>query len=94
MNVHFLEAGILALGVLSVPTLYVVARNADIATQVLAVDLLGVLLCGFVALVSYLAGSVHYLDTALVLALLSFAGTLSSARAISTGSILGGEEEQ
>ena len=94
MNELFLDAAVLALGVCAVSILHVVARSDDIATQVLAVDLMGVLLCGIVALVCYLAGSVHYLDAALVLALLSFAGTLAPARAISTGRIFGGREER
>lgn len=94
MSELFLDAAILALGVFTTALLYLVARSDDIATQVLAVDLLGVLVCGVVALVSYLTGSVHFLDAALVIALLSFAGTLAPARAISTGSIFGGEEER
>jgi|GEM_PF-5761062 len=94
MSELFLDAAVLALGACAGPILHIVARSDDIATQVLAVDLLGVLLCGVVALVCYLTGSVHYLDAALVLALLSFAGTLAPARAISTGRIFGGREER
>lgn len=94
MSEFFLDAALLALGVFGWSALHTVARNADLATQVLAVDLLGVLLCGVAALLAYLTGSEHYLDIALVLALLAFAGTLAPAQVISTGSLFGREEDR
>ncbi|HWV38525.1 MAG TPA: monovalent cation/H+ antiporter complex subunit F [Vulgatibacter sp.] len=94
MSETFLDAAVLVLGILGFATLRTVAKRVDIITKVLAVDLLGVLLCGVAALLGYLTGSEHYLDIAIVLALLAFAGTVSPAQVISTGSLFGRQEER
>lgn len=94
MSELFLDAALLTLGVFGWSVLHTVARDVDIATKVLAVDLLGVLLCGVAALLTYLTGSEHYLDIGLVLALLAFAGTVSPAQVIATGSLFGRGEDR
>lgn len=54
--------------------------------RILAFDTLSLILVSLLALFALFRGSVYYLDAALVLALLSFMGTLAAARYHSQGS--------
>ena len=55
-------------------------RGPDLANRVVAVDLLSALGVGIAAAGCVLAGDAVYLDVALVLALITFLGTIAFAR--------------
>ena len=55
-------------------------RGPDLATRVVAVDLLSALGVGIAGVAAVLSGDAVYLDVALVLALIAFLGTVAFAR--------------
>jgi multicomponent Na+:H+ antiporter subunit F len=57
-----------------------IVRGPDIANRVVAVDLLSGLGVGIAGATAVLSGDPAYLDVALVLALISFLGTVAFAR--------------
>jgi multicomponent Na+:H+ antiporter subunit F len=63
-----------------------VARN-PLETRILALDTLTLILVAFLALSADAADESYALDAALILALLSFVGTLAAARYYSRGSL-------
>ncbi|TVQ97860.1 MAG: hypothetical protein EA398_13955 [Deltaproteobacteria bacterium] len=60
--------------------LYRVFKGPTLGDRVVAVDLLGVLAVGFMALYSLVTGESVYLDAAIALALIAFLGTVAFAR--------------
>lgn len=60
--------------------LYRVARGPTAPDRTVAVDILGIILVGFCALVSMLTGEDFYMAVGLAWALLSFIGTLALAK--------------
>lgn len=82
------DVGILWLsGVLAAAAVLAVRARSGLA-RVLAVDTLVLVLVALLVLVAYARESVRYLDSALVLALLGFIGTLSAVRYLSEGRVL------
>jgi len=60
--------------------LYRLARGPTAPDRTVAIDILGIILVGFCALLSVWTGEDFYLDVALAWALLSFIGTLALAK--------------
>lgn len=60
--------------------LYRLFTGPTLGDRVVAVDLLGVIAVGFMALYSLLTGESVYLDAAIALALIAFLGTVAFAR--------------
>ena len=60
--------------------LYRIARGPTAPDRTVAIDVLGTLVVGFVALLTALTGKAFLLNVALVWALISFVGTLALAR--------------
>ncbi len=60
--------------------LYRVARGPTAPDRTVAIDILGIILVGFCALVSMLTGEDFYMSVGLAWALLSFIGTLALAK--------------
>ena len=58
------------------------ARGPSVADRVVALDLIGVLSVGIIILYSVATGLPVFLDAAIALALVSFAGTIAFARYI------------
>lgn len=76
-------AATVALALLGAAVLLVLVRlvrGPDLADRVVALDLLSVLAVGFAAAAAVLARDEVYLDVALILALVSFLGTVALAR--------------
>ena len=73
-------------GLLGVTLIFVIATSSAL-TRILALDTLTLILVAFLALSADAAGSSYALDAALVLALLSFVGTLAAARYYSRGGL-------
>lgn len=63
-------------------------RAPGILLRVLALNIVTTMLVGILALFASARVSAHYLDAALVLALLSFVGTMAAARFDAEGRIL------
>ena len=60
--------------------LYRIANGPTAADRMVAIDILGTLVVGFVAIITVLTGKEYLLDVALVWALVSFVGTLALAK--------------
>lgn len=68
------------LGVLAAVTVVLAARSRSLLSRILALDTLSLLLVAALVLFAHHRRTAAYLDAALVLALLSFVGTLAAAR--------------
>ena len=60
--------------------LYRIANGPTATDRMVAIDILGTVVVGFVAIIMVLSGKTYLLDVALVWALVSFVGTLALAK--------------
>ncbi len=60
--------------------LYRIANGPTASDRMVAIDILGTVVVGFVAIITAVSGKAYLLDIALVWALVSFAGTLALAK--------------
>ncbi|MHC4124649.1 MAG: monovalent cation/H+ antiporter complex subunit F [Planctomycetota bacterium] len=60
--------------------LYRIARGPTAADRIVSIDILGIVIVGFCAIIGYVTGKDFYLNIALAWALLSFIGTLALAK--------------
>ena len=60
--------------------LYRIANGPTAADRMVAIDCLGTVVVGFVAILTAITGKTYLLDVALVWALVSFVGTLALAK--------------
>lgn len=60
--------------------LYRIANGPSAADRMVAIDILGTVVVGFVAIITAITGKAYLFDVALVWALVSFAGTLALAK--------------
>ena len=73
-------AGLAVLVVASYLCLYRIGRGPTAPDRTVAIDILGVILVGFCALLSLLTGRDFYMSVAIAWALLSFIGTIALAK--------------
>lgn len=71
---------ILGLLVCCAMCLYRISNGPTAADRMVAIDILGTVVVGFVAIITAVTGKIYLLDIALVWALVSFAGTLALAK--------------
>lgn len=72
-----------ALAILAVSALLVLRRvvsGPTLPDRVVAIDLIGVIIVGFAVVSAAATGSSFFLDVAIVIALISFVGTIAYAR--------------
>jgi multicomponent Na+:H+ antiporter subunit F len=80
-NIEFLVPALVAgLLLCCALCLYRIANGPTAADRMVAIDILGTVVVGFVALITVLTGKEYLLDVALVWALVSFVGTLALAK--------------
>ena len=79
-GVHLVYGGLALLVVSSYLCLYRIGRGPTAPDRTVAIDILGVILVGFCALLSVLTGRDFYISVAIAWALLSFIGTLALAK--------------
>jgi len=76
----FIYSGLAVLVVSSYMCLYRIGRGPTAPDRTVAIDILGVILVGFCALLSILTGRDFYMSVAIAWALLSFIGTIALAK--------------
>lgn len=81
-------AGIVVMGASVLLCLYRIVRGPTLADRATAIDVIGIQLIGIVILLTMLSGSLLFVDGMLVLALLSFAGTIAMAQFIARPYVL------
>lgn len=79
-----LAAAFAVLAAAALLTLWRVVRGPTLPDRVVAIDLLGVIVTGFAVVSAASTGSSWFLDIAIVIALVSFVGTIAYARYIET----------
>lgn len=79
-----LSAALAVLAVAALLALWRVVRGPSLPDRVVAIDLLGVIVTGFAVVSAASTGSSWFLDIAIVVALVSFVGTIAYARYIET----------
>ena len=60
--------------------LYRISRGPSVADRVVGIDILGIIVVNFSAIVSYITGTDFYLNISLSWALLSFIGTIAVSK--------------
>ena len=60
--------------------LHRIAHGPSAADRMVAIDILGTVVVGFVAIITIMSGKLYLLDVALLWALISFVGTLALAK--------------
>jgi multicomponent Na+:H+ antiporter subunit F len=80
-----LHASLAVLAVAALLALWRVIRGPTLPDRVVAIDLIGVLVVGFAVVSAAATGSPYFLDVAIVIALISFVGTIAYARFIEMG---------
>ncbi len=63
--------------------LYRIARGPSAPDRMVAIDILGTVVVGFIAILTATSGKTYLLDVALIWALISFIGTLALAKYLS-----------
>jgi len=84
---NLLSLGLVLLALLSLVVFYRIWRATSAADRLLAVDVFTSLLVNMCVLLALLEGTDHVIDVGIILAALSFAGTLAIARYIAEGKI-------
>ncbi|HVH13989.1 MAG TPA: monovalent cation/H+ antiporter complex subunit F [Longimicrobium sp.] len=79
---HVLATAYAVLAAAALLTLWRVVRGPTLPDRVVAIDLLGVIVTGFVVVSAASTGATWFLDIAIVIALISFVGTIAYARYI------------
>ncbi len=79
-----LTATLAVLAAAALLTLWRVVRGPTLPDRVVAIDLLGVIVTGFAVVGATATGATWFLDIAIVIALVSFVGTIAYARYIET----------
>lgn len=77
---NFIWAGMALLVGASYMCLYRIGKGPTAPDRTVAIDILGVILVGFCALLSLLTGRDFYMSVAIAWALLSFIGTIALAK--------------
>jgi multicomponent Na+:H+ antiporter subunit F len=77
---RFIYVGLSILVAASYMCLYRIGRGPTAPDRTVAIDILGVLLVGFCALLATLTGKDFYMSVAIAWALLSFIGTIALAK--------------
>jgi multicomponent Na+:H+ antiporter subunit F len=77
---NFTWAGMALLVAASYMCLYRIGKGPTAPDRTVAIDILGVILVGFCALLSLLTGRDFYMSVAIAWALLSFIGTIALAK--------------
>lgn len=75
-----IEIGIIWTAVLAAALATAAARGPDVLARILWIDTLAVILIAFFAFLAYQRSAAGYLDAALALALLAFAGAIAAIR--------------
>ena len=85
MLAWLLDAALAVLALAALLALWRVLRGPTLPDRVVAIDLIGVLVVGFAVVGAAASGSPYFLDVAIVIALISFVGTIAYARFVEMG---------
>jgi multicomponent Na+:H+ antiporter subunit F len=88
MHLGVVTAAAVWMTVLLAVTVVFATRVESNAVRILAIDLMTLILVGVLVLYSAAIQQPYYLDAALVLALVSFVGTVAAARRLTEGRVL------
>lgn len=88
MNSLILDISITFMVIAIIPCIYRVIKGPTIPDRVIAVDAMTTVIVVMLGIYSYLQESVFFMDVALVLAIISFVGTVTISRFLDEGAVL------
>jgi multicomponent Na+:H+ antiporter subunit F len=87
MNSLLLDASLTFMVIAIIPCIYRVIKGPSIPDRVIAVDAMTTVIVAMLGIYSYVQGSVFFMDVALVLAIISFVGTVTISRYLDEGAV-------
>ncbi|MCL7411875.1 MAG: cation:proton antiporter [Methanosarcinaceae archaeon] len=88
MNSLLLDLSLLFMMVAIIPCVYRVIKGPTIPDRVIAVDAMTTVIVVMLGVYSYVQESVFFMDVALVLAIISFVGTVTISKYLDEGVVL------
>ncbi len=85
MNSMLLEYSLIFMVIAIIPCLYRVIKGPTIPDRVVALDAMTTVIVVMLGIYSFVRGSVFFMDVALVLAIISFVGTVTVAKYLDEG---------
>ncbi|WP_445476107.1 cation:proton antiporter [Methanococcoides methylutens] len=87
MNSLLLDISLTFMVIAIIPCIYRVIKGPTIPDRVIAVDAMTTVIVAILGIYSYVQGSVFFMDVALVLAIISFVGTVTISRYLDEGAV-------
>ncbi|WP_440952461.1 cation:proton antiporter [Methanococcoides sp. FTZ1] len=87
MNSLLLDFSLTFMVIAIIPCIYRVIKGPTIPDRVIAVDAMTTVIVAMLGIYSYVQGSVFFMDVALVLAIISFVGTVTISRYLDEGAV-------
>ncbi|AKB84713.1 cation:proton antiporter [Methanococcoides methylutens] len=85
MNSLLLDFSLTFMVIAIIPCIYRVIKGPTIPDRVIAVDAMTTVIVAMLGIYSYVQGSVFFMDVALVLAIISFVGTVTISKYLDEG---------
>ncbi|WP_135606373.1 cation:proton antiporter [Methanococcoides sp. NM1] len=85
MNSLLLDISLTFMVIAIIPCIYRVIKGPTIPDRVIAVDAMTTVIVAMLGIYSYIQGSVFFMDVALVLAIISFVGTITISKYLDEG---------
>lgn len=85
MNSLLLDFSLTFMVIAIIPCIYRVIKGPTIPDRVIAVDAMTTVIVAMLGIYSYVQGSVFFMDVALVLAIISFVGTITISKYLDEG---------
>ncbi|KGK99595.1 cation:proton antiporter [Methanococcoides methylutens] len=87
MNSLLLDISLTFMVIAIIPCIYRVIKGPTIPDRVIAVDAMTTVIVAILGIYSYVQGSVFFMDVALVLAIISFVGTVTISKYLDEGAV-------
>lgn len=87
MNSLLLDFSLTFMVIAIIPCIYRIIKGPTIPDRVIAVDAMTTVIIAMLGIYSYVQGSVFFMDVALVIAIISFVGTVTISRYLDEGAV-------
>ncbi|WP_135613042.1 cation:proton antiporter [Methanococcoides sp. AM1] len=85
MNSLLLDISLTFMVIAIIPCIYRIIKGPTIPDRVIAVDAMTTVIVAILGIYSYIQGSAFFMDVALVLAIISFVGTITISKYLDEG---------
>lgn len=87
MNSLLLDFSLTFMAIAIIPCIYRIIKGPTIPDRVIAVDAMTTVIVAMLGIYSYVQGSMFFMDVALVLAIISFVGTITISKYLDEGAV-------